>query len=206
MTSLTLDISLEPSSELALANIKYFSDISEPLGRALSDLFGTAEFSSISTKYNSQSVLIGEKEYISDLSFLLASIIKNKSGVLYPQVESESSLSPPPFILPKMLGKTHEVIFDYSNICSTQPDSPSDLYTSVVCLGSLSLLAYLSSDTKRTVSLIVLSESSFVDLMISCFFLDFNKLVSTAKSQKIKFEFLFQNDANSLIDPLTNLF
>ena len=200
MTTLSFDITLDPSSELASANIEYFSEISQPLENALSDVIADLKFIPISTKYKSHSVAFNDKEYISDISFILANIVKNKSGVLYPQWQSGSSLTPPNSVLPKMLGKTHEVIFDYTNVSSSQPESPSDLYTSVVCLGSLSLLAYLTSDIKSIVSLIVLSETSFVDLAISCFFLDYREVVASAKSNKIKFEFLFDADVNSLID------
>ena len=77
MTTLSLDVSLDPSSELASANIEYFSQISKPLGNALLDLFSQISFSRTSAKYNSHSVVVSNKEYISDLSFLLANIIKN---------------------------------------------------------------------------------------------------------------------------------
>lgn len=180
----------QPSAVLFEKNIEYFSTFSSQLVAALRDSLRLIQFEDLESTSN---VYFSNKLYIQDLGKYISDIKASKSGVLLPRLLERAPQLNSPISAACMLGSTRDSVLDNIEILQfDEPSSLSEVYSSSICIGSLGLSAFLNStDNLAPQTTIILLETSFVDLCISCHILDFSVIASNLKAADSKFEFIF---------------
>ena len=180
-----------PSNHLYNCNYEYFVGLNDQLGKAFLEVNQSLEIKENST--NGFSVLFEQSVYISDFSSYIESITSSKSGILLPRLKARKPLDVNTFSISKTLGSTTDHFSDVIEIINfDEPTSLVQLYSTSICIGALSLISYINNrDFLAKQTSLLFLETSFVDLCLACYFIDFQALASEFKQSEITFEFIF---------------